>query len=194
MSLSSLFKSLLTKLTGAAKDEIKEAAANTGKTYTVVMSPLPKSVDDLKQYDLTKPENTVALTIAALCMFPKDREACYEMMDYLKGPEDISEREKQFIRDRFMDGVDYIPRSYFKGATPENDYQGEEGKVEVLEMAHTRDLEKDGYLRFWVKSGGADAVREVRLRTKPSTGEWFVNLYEGLLPGIRIPKSRDKWA
>ncbi len=197
MDLKSIFKSLISKLKGEANKAVTKAvndAASAGKTYHVELSPLPASVDDLKKYDLKKPENTVALTIAALCAYNKDKETCYAMLDYLMGPEDLSERDKQFIRDRFMDGVDYIPRSYFKGATPENDYQGEEGKIDVLELAHTRDCENEGYLTFWVRSGGADSPREVRVRTKPSTGEWFVNTFAGLLPGIRTPKSRDKWA
>ncbi len=199
MSLKTILNSIISKFKRSTEQEITNAVVNAAaaaatKTYPVKLSPLPKSVDDLKQYDLTKPENTVALTIAALCMYPTDKEACYAMLDYLMGPENLSQQDKLFIRDRFMDGVDYIPRSYFKGATPENDYQGEEGNIEVLELAHTRDIEKDGYLTFWVRSGGADSPREVRVRTKPSTGEWFVNMFTGLLPGIRTPKSRDKWA
>ena len=197
MSISSFLKRMVTKITGGSGNVVNDVVtqvANAPKVHDVNISPLPTSVDELKQFDLTKPENTVALTIAALCMYPKDRDTCYAMLDYLKGPEDISEYEKQFIRDRFMDGVDYIPRSYFKGATPENDYQGQEGKLEVLEYANSYIDNNQNYRAYWVRSGGADGPREVRVRLKPSTGEWFVNLYEGLLPGIKTPVSRDKWA
>lgn len=196
MSLKTILNSIISKFKGSAEQEVTKAVTNAvaTKTYPVKLSPLPKSVDDLKQYDLTKPENTVALTIAALCMYPTDKEVCYAMLDYLMGPEDLSQHDRYFIRDRFMNDVDYIPRSYFKGATPENDYQGEEGNIEVLELAHTRDIEKDGYLTFWVRSGGADNPREIRVRTKPSTGEWFVNMFAGLLLGVKTPKSRNKWA
>jgi hypothetical protein len=44
------------------------------------------------------------------------------MLDFLKGPEPMNPSEKMNISDRFMDGKDYIPRSYFAGATPQNDY------------------------------------------------------------------------
>lgn len=44
-----------------------------------------------------------------------------------------------------------------------------------------------------MKSTGADTEREVRLRLKKSTGQWFLN-EEYLLPDIRVPKSADPWA
>ena len=40
---------------------------------------------------------------------------------------------------------------------------------------------------------GADSARQIRLRTKPSTGQWF--LWEQfLLSDIRVPVSADPWA
>ena len=42
-------------------------------------------------------------------------------------------------------------------------------------------------------SGGADSARQIKLRTKPSTGQWF--LWEQfLLADIRKPVSADPWA
>ena len=45
-------------------------------------------------------------------------------------------------------------------------------------------------------SGGADSMRNITLRNKPSTGQWFVfsDSYRGLLADIRIPKCQDAWA
>ena len=42
-----------------------------------------------------------------------------------------------------------------------------------------------------VKSGGADSPRQVVLRSKPSTGQWFL-WDQFLLSGIRKPKSQDE--
>ena len=42
----------------------------------------------------------VALAIAALCRYGEDADAVYEMLDFLKGPESLSNLEKQFLRDR----------------------------------------------------------------------------------------------
>ena len=43
------------------------------------------------------------------------------MLDYLRGPRSMNGMDKQFISDRFRD-KDYVPRSYFDGAVPNNDY------------------------------------------------------------------------
>ena len=47
---------------------------------------------------------------------------------------------------------------------------------------------EEGYKKFDVKSGGADSPRQVVLRSKPSTGQWFL-WDQFLLSGIRKPKN-----
>ena len=102
-----------------------KAVANAGnKSYTVVFGQLPVNLaqmQTLPQADLTKPENTAALTIAALCMYPIDKEASMEMLNYLQGPKGLSGYDRQFLADRFRD-KDYVPRSFFAGANPQNNY------------------------------------------------------------------------
>ena len=163
--------------------------------YRVQLATLPRTLDELKQSPLagmTRPEHTAALTIAALCVFPSDREECYKMLDYLRGPRPLSPFDKQFIRDRFMDGVDYVPRSYFMGAKPENDYQPSIPYTIVLSDSASQ-FADDGYRKFDVRSGGADSPRQITLRVKPSSGQWF--LWEQmLLAQIRKPQSADPWA
>ena len=44
---------------------------------------------------------------------------------------------------------------------------------------------------MWVKSGGADSPRQIKLRQKPSTGQWFLNDIQ-CLSDIRIPTEEDK--
>ena len=115
------------------------------------------------------------------------------MMNVLKGPEPLSERDKQFINDRFMDGKDYVMRSYFEGTSPENNYAiSAPYQIEVTELPNSR--ENDGYVRLFLKSSGADSLRYVVLRNKPSTGEWFLWEFQGITMDIRIPKEQDKWA
>lgn len=41
---------------------------------------------------------------------------------------------------------------------------------------------------------GADSPRPIKLRKKPSSGQWFLIGVPPCLADIRIPKSEDKWA
>lgn len=172
----------------------KTLSENASKTIT--FDTLPKSASELKalpNFSLTDPNFVAAAAIAALCVFPKDRDACIEMLNVLKGPQPLSNQEISFIRDRFMDGKDYVPMSYFAGAVPDNGYKPNEPYSITLEVqAHS--LDSEGYIKLFVRSGGADSPRYAIMRNKPSTGEWFLWEFQGLLAGIRIPKELDPWA
>lgn len=209
--LDNLFKSAKSTVKNAVNQEIRSAQNNAAKNVanaisnaastsskTISFSSLPENAAELKALpgaDLHDPYAVAALTVLALCEFPKNRDACYEMLNYLKGPRPLTPMEQGFIRDRFMDGVDYIPRSYLAGTSPENDYSPSiPYTVTVKEFAHSRDNFKDGYLRLWIKSSGADTERFVDLRHKPSTDQWFLWEFGGMLSGIRIPTSKDAWA
>ena len=163
--------------------------------YQVTFNKLPKTLEEMKalpQATLSKPEDTAALTVAALMVYPENKDECIKMLDYLRGPRPLSPMEQQFIRDRFMDGKGYIPRSYFDGATPDNDYTPAQPFTIFMWDSHAQ-IAEDGYKILDLQSGGADSKRTVTLRNKPSTGEWF--LWEQmLLAGIREPKSADPWA
>ncbi len=188
----------------AAASAVKNAAGNN-TTRKITFSALPTSAEELKampEFTLKDPFVVAGLVILALNAYTVNKDECYAMLDVLKGPEPLSTMDKQFIRDRFSD-KDYVPRSYFDGATPDNDYTPAEGKdangnecvtVTVKENPYSRDNE--GYLRLMLTSGGADTERPVMLRNKPSTGEWFLfsDSYKGLLAGIRTPKSANPWA
>lgn len=166
------------------------------KTYTVTFQTLPESLAQMQampEADLKNPANTAALAIAALAAYPKNKENAIEMLRYLTGPKGVSEYDKQFIADRFR-GKDYVPRSYFLGATPENNYEPSKPyTLNLFENPYSRDNFNEGYLTLHIKSGGADSPRQIKLRTKPSTGEWF--LWEQfLLSDIRVPVAADPWA
>ena len=177
-------------VTQAATNAFKKAA---NKTETVTFAKLPDTLEEFKalpQAQLSSPFDTAALTVLALCYFPKDRELCYSMLDAIKGPRPLSGQEKQFIRDRFMD-KDYVPRSYFIGATPQNDYTPSEPySIKVSENPYSYDNEN--YAKLFVTSGGADSPREVLMRFAKD-GKWYL-WDQFILSDIRQPESTNPWA
>jgi hypothetical protein len=193
----SLFDKLKRQAAQNLEQTVRNAVANAGnKSYTVTFSQLPASLEQMKampEASLKEPENTAALAIAALTLYPIDKEASLQMLEFLQGPKGLSPYDKQFLADRFRD-KDYVPRSYFNGATPENNYEPSEPyTLTFFENPYSRDNFSEGYLTLHIKSGGADSARQLKLRTKPSTGQWF--LWEQfLLSDIRQPVAADPWA
>ncbi len=173
------------------------AAADTGnRTYTVTLREIPVTLAQLQampEASLKEPQYAAALTIAALSVYPVDKNAALEMLEFLQGPRGLTPYDKQFLTDRFRD-KDYVPRSYFNGATPANNYEPSEPyTLTFFENPYSRDHIAEGYLTLHIRSGGADSPRQIKLRTKPSTGQWF--LWEQfLLSDIRKPASADPWA
>ena len=165
---------------------------DTGKTF--IFSALPAGLEDLKalpEASLDSPFKTVALTILALCHYEKDPAAAIEMLDYLKGPAPVSPYEKQFIQERLR-GKTYKARSFLTGATPENGYEPSHPYI-VTVSTTPYSFPQENWATLYVTSGGADNPRPIKLRKKPSTGEWFLNDIQ-CLADIRLPKSEDKWA
>lgn len=173
-----------------------EGAVGKGKnsSETFTFPALPKSLEELRALPETKLDSafkTVALTIAVLCNFEKDKNATFEMLDFLKGPESVSPYEKQFITERLTDKY-YKTFSFFEGATVENGYKPSEPyRITVYENPYSFDNEN--WATLWVKSSGGDNMRSIKLRKKPSTGEWFLNDIQ-CLSDIRVPASEDPWA
>ena len=170
------------------------AVQNLGnKVVNVQFTKLPETLDEFKsltQATLSTPFDTAAMTVLALCFYPKDKELSLSMLGYLKGPQPLSEHDKQFLRDRFMD-KDYVPRSYFEGATPQNDYTPVEPyTIKVSENPYS--YQDQGYAKLFLQSGGADSPRYVQLR-QAKDGKWY--LWEQyILADIRQPESADPWA
>lgn len=202
----SFFYNLKRQAAQAARSAGSQAAQNLGqaakqavsgmgnKSYTVSLPQLPVNLAQLQAMPegaLKQPEHTAALTVAALCIYPIDKDAALEMLNYLQCPRGVTPYDKQFLADRFRD-KDYVPRSYFEGATPQNNYEpAKPFTLTVFENPYSRDQE--GYLTIHIRSGGADSPRQIKLRNKPSTGQWF--LWEQfLLSDIRQPVSADPWA
>ena len=191
-----LFDNLQNAVAGAANAFGAAAGGQQLQRKTVVFQEMPETLEQMKalpQASMKDPFDVAALTVAALCVYPSNKEESIKMLNYLKGPQPLSPMQVAFIADRFRD-ADYVPRSYLKGATPQNNYVPERPySVEIYELAHSRDNFKDGYLTLNLNSGGADSPRQIQLRTKPSTGEWF--LWEQfILVGIRVPAAANPWA
>jgi hypothetical protein len=165
----------------------------TNKKVDVTFPDIPDTLEGFKalpQAALSTPFDTAAMTVAALCIYPVNKDVSLSMLEYLKGPSGINERDRQFLRDRFMD-KDYVPRSYFKGATPANDYKPDEPyTITVSENPYSYD--DQGYAKLYLQSGGADSPRPIQLR-QAKDGKWY--LWEQfILADIRKPESADPWA
>ena len=163
-------------------------------TETIVFGTIPKTLEQFKalpQIAMSTPFDTAALAIMAFCVFPVDKELCYRMIDYLRGPRPMNGMDKQFISDRFRD-KDYVPRSYFTGATPANDYMPTEPySITVQTDPHSYDAES--IAKLFVTSGGADSPRPIQLRLAKD-GKWYLWEYSSVLLGIRVPESTNPWA
>ncbi len=166
--------------------------ANRSETFT--FSSLPKNLAELKAFpeaDLKSPFKTAALAVLVFLRYEESPDDCFEMLDFLNGPEEVTPFQKQFIRDRLV-GKAYVPRSFLAGTSPSNDYTPTTPYT-ITVSDNPYSYQNQGYATLYIKSSGADSLRQITLRTKPSTGEWFVN-QQMLLADIRVPQSADPWA
>jgi len=145
----------------------------------------------LPEASLDSPFKTAALSLCALCAYAADRQIGTEMLNWLRGPRPLSNLDISFLNDRFRDGKTYVPFSYFKGASPENNYTPAEPYT-VTFFTNPYSAANEGYMKLFVNSGGADNPREIVLRMR-GDGKWFL-WDQFLLVGIRMPKSEDPWA
>jgi len=166
---------------------------NTGgnKSETFTFQSLPESLDELKELPeatLDTPFKTAALTLCALCAYSKDEEVGKEMLNWLKGPQPLSNAELQFLKERIT-GRTHVPFSYFAGAKPDNDYTPDEPFTLTI-SDNPYSYQNQNYAVMHLKSGGADSPRQINLRKKGN--QWF--LWEQfVLVDIRAPKSADPW-
>lgn len=159
-----------------------------------VFNSLPTSVNELKslpEASLDSPYKTAALVLAVLCNFENDKAETFEMLNYLKGPEPVSVYEKQFIAER-LSGKYYKSFSFFDGSSPENGYKPS-APYRIVICANPYSFPEKNWAVMHVKSSGADSLRQIKLRCKPSTGQWFLNEIQ-CLSDIRMPVADDPWA
>ncbi len=163
------------------------------KTKRIVFEKLPADVLEFRNLPaaaLADPFDTAALTVLAFCFYSENKEECFKMLDYLRGPRPLSVMDKQFIADRFRD-KDYVPRSYFEGATVANNYLPAEPYTVVV-SDNPYSYQNETYATLYVRSGGADSLRSIQLRLAKD-GKWY--LWEQfILADIRQPECLNPWA
>ena len=179
-------------------DNIKNAAQQGmgnigGKRETFTFQSVPKSVAELSalpEAALNTPFQTAALVILALCNYNDDPSGTIEMINFLKGPTPLSGYDQQFLKDR-LSGKGHVPRSFFAGATVENNYTPTQ-PLTVTVFDNPYSYAEAGYAKLLIKSSGADQERPIQIRQK-GQGQWF--LWENfLLSDIRQPAAADPWA
>lgn len=197
----SIFDKLKNEAANAARRVGENAERQAGSTINKASSKVWRvefaffpttlaQLQTLPEATLKEPHHAAALLIPALCMWGVKQSAALEMINFLKGPSPLSQREIQFINERLR-GKDYLPSSFFEGATPENGYEPSKSYV-VCVSTSPISFDESGYAKLYLKSGGADSPRPVQLRQKLSSGEWF--LWEQmLLSDIRPPVADDPW-
>lgn len=181
-------------LSSLAQKAVAGVRAHAGSRKLTFPS-LPTNLEQLKvlpEASLTDPYAVAALSVLALTPFATNREESIAMLNFLKGPDPLNPAEIQQISDRFMDGKFYKVNSFFEGATPQNNYTP--SKPYTVEVSVTPySFENQGWAVMYLHSGGADNPRPVKLRQKPSTGQWFLVEIQ-YLGDIRVPVAEDKWA
>lgn len=178
----------------AVNNAAQSVAKGRNHSETFTFASLPKNIAELQvlpESSLDSAFKTTALTLAVLCNYEHNPDATIEMLGFLKGPGEISGFEKQFIKEH-LGSEGYKARSFFEGATPQNSYKPTVPyKITVIENPYSFDNEN--WATLYVKSGGADNPRPMKLRKKPSTGQWFLVEIQ-CLADIRVPVEEDPWA
>lgn len=194
-SLKKLVGSQLKRETAnAVQQAIQSAGRGSNPSETFIFSALPATLEELRalpEASLDSPYKTAALALVALCRYEADEATAWEMLDFLKGPENLSNMEKQFLRERLA-GKGYKCLSFFAGATPDNGYTPTT-PYRLTVSANPYSFQTEHWATMFVTSGGADDPRPIKLRQKPSTGQWFLNEVQ-CLSDIRLPKEQDPWA
>ena len=69
---------------------------------TITFNALPKNLTELQALpiaSLNEPEYGAALFVAAMMHYSENKEETFEMLDFLNGPYEVTEFQKQFIAD-----------------------------------------------------------------------------------------------
>ena len=173
---------------------IKNAANQAGgnRSFQIVFNTTPVTLGEftaLPQASLQSPCDTAALFVVAMCVYPVNAAEAIKMVNYLKGPQPLSGYDVQFLADR-MRGKDYLPRSFFNGATPQNNYMPSPPYTIVV-SENPYSYQEQGYAKLFLKSGGADSPRPIQTR-QAKDGRWY--LWEQfLLSDIRQPEASNPW-
>lgn len=155
-----------------------------------------ENTEEMDEYDKTNPFEVAAQVVNVMCSYnPKDDETFYLLLKNLMGEnQDISKHLKDSIKDRMYDKFEYIGKSYFSGATPENNYEPTLPLTVIVEE-NPYSYDNEGYAKLYIKCNGADNPRPVTLR-KQKDGKWVL-WSDAIIPlatGIRKPEKDNPWA
>ena len=192
--------SLFDKIKDQAADEAAQAANNSSaggnKSVAVTFAAMPETLAEftaLPQAAMQTPFDTAALFVAALCVYPLNKNDSIAMINYLRGPNPMAPREIQFLADRMAQNnkVGFLGASYLNGATPQNDYSPSEPFViAVSESIYSYDTQ--GCAKLYIKSSGGDTPRSITMR-QAKDDKWYLWEYSTLLTDIRAPESTNPW-
>lgn len=186
------------KAVHSAVNKASDAVSNLGKEKNkeekFKFSAIPSNVEELRKLPeavLDTPYKTTALALLALCHYKDNPDETFEMFDFLNGPDAVLPSTRAMLEERLSEAT-YKPFSFFAGAKPENEYKPDE-PFTITVSSNPHSFENENWAVMFVQSGGSDSLRQVTLRKKPSTGQWFINEIQ-CLADIRIPVSTDPWA
>ena len=167
-----------------------------GNSTRIVQIPfVPQNIEQMMKMPYAKLTNefeVAALTVAVLCNYCQNPQATVEMLNYLRGPRPLSALDVQFLRDR-LSGKPYKMLSYLNGTSPTNNYTPTMPLGVTIVTTPASAVQPD-MISLFIPSSGADSLRQLDLRRKPSTGQWFLWSLVGLMPDVRIPVNQDPWA
>lgn len=186
---------------GANLDGTPGEVDTTPRTETFTFNALPKNLAEMKalpEASLNTPHKTAALCVAALCNINNDLNATWEMLEYLNGPTQWSQSQKELVNRRLLkskDNKSYITYAFFDGATPANSYTPTMPYTIKVTSDKNSFSEDGGYkwAKVYLHSGGADSPAPITMRYKESTGRWFVTNVMIALTDIRTPADKDPW-
>lgn len=174
-----------------AAEAVTVEAADGG--IRVTFEQLPKTAQDLEAllalYPQSDARHAGAFFLASLVRYVDSAEDGLAMIDLLRGPRPMNDMDKDFVKDRLRDKT-YLPRAYFEGAKPDNDYTPD---IPLTLMVYDDPMKaEEGYLYIQVATTGADSRRRITLREKD--GQYYLWEYSNVLTGIRLPASQDPWS
>jgi len=197
MSLFDKIKNQAAGAAGQATTNITNTSKGGSKSVQVTFGSMPETLTEftaLPQAAMANPFDTAALCVAALCVYPLDKDATAAMLNHLRGPRPLGNPDIRFLAERMAQNnkAGYLGASYLDGATPQNEYSPSEPfTVTVSENPYS--YVNDGYATLYIKSGGADSPRPVTIR-QAKDGRWYLWEYPGLLVDILSPESSNPWA
>ncbi len=167
----------------------------------VQIDALPKSVEEfvaLRDQIAQTPEGGAAMMILALHAYTEDEELGRQCLtiavdrDRLQeGPDgykgwQLRRSNMQRIKSQLQRQA-YIPKSYIKGATPENGYQlpAPPHVFTIADNPYSGDP-ASGKCKLFVVCSGADSPRPVALK-RNNRGIWKASEWSSLIVGMRAP-------